>query len=120
VAQPYAHTERSSGVYTATLLDEAGNTVTVLDTLEVWLRDIKTGTILNGRDGQSLLNANQGTFTAGTFTWAMVPADHAIVGGDGSQIEIHEAVFRATWDNGAKAKTWHVRWQVTNYPPITS
>lgn len=116
MSQPYRHTERSSGVYSATLLDETGATVTALDTVRVWLRDVATGQILNSRDGQSLLNANGGTFSAGVLTWQMAPADHAIVGGNA--LERHEAVFEAVWDT-TKAKTWRVYWDVANFVPIT-
>lgn len=118
MATVYTQTERSSGVYTATLADENGDAVTALDSLVVWLRDLQTGAYLNSRENQSLLNANGGTFSAGTFTWAMSPADHAIVGGDSR--ERHEAVFRATWDSGTKARTWSILFDVTNYAPVTA
>ena len=118
MAQLYTQTERSSGTYTATLSDENGDAVTALDSLVVWLRDVSSGAYLNSREGQSLLNANGGTFSAGALTWAMEPADHAIVGT--GPIERHEAVFRATWDSGTKSKTWSVQWDVTNYAPVTA
>jgi hypothetical protein len=118
MSQPYEQTERSSGVYTATLLDEDGAAVTALDTLVVWLRDVASGTIINSRNGQSLLNANGGTFSAGVLTWEMSPADHAIVGT--RTHERHEAEFSAVWDSGAKRKTWKVQWLVTNLRSVTS
>lgn len=117
MASPYAQTERSSGVYTATLLDESGAAVTVLDSLVVWLRDVATGTIINSRNGQSLYNANGGTFAAGVLTWTMSPADHQILGS--RTIERHEATFKAVWDT-TKSKTWQVHFDVTNYVPVTS
>lgn len=113
---PYEQTELSSGVYTATLLDHQGVVVPALDSLVVWLRDVRTGTYINEREGQSLLDANGGTFAAGVLTWAMDPADHMIVGS--RSVERHEAVFEATWDGGAKAKTWRVQWLVSNFVPI--
>ena len=116
MASPYSQTEGSSGVYTATLLDESGEAVTALDTLRVWLRDVASGQIINSRNGQSLLNENGGAFSAGVLTWTMSPDDHAIIGS--SAIERHEAVFEAVWD-ATKAKTWRVYFDVTNFVPIT-
>jgi hypothetical protein len=114
--QPYPQNELSSGVYTATLRDESGALVTALDTLEVWLRDVRTNTIINSRDGQSLLNTNGGTFSAGVFTWAMTPKDHVIIGR--RTVERHEAVFMATWDFKARSRTWNVEWEVMNFKPL--
>lgn len=114
----YTQTERSSGVYTATLTDENGTAVAALDSLVVWLRDVQTGAFINSRNNQSLLNTNGGTFSAGVFTWQMAPADHQILGA--AVRERHQAVFRATWNSGAKARTWDVLFDVVNYQPITS
>lgn len=114
----YSQTERSSGRYTATLTDETGATVSTLTALVVWLRDVATGTVINSRSNQSLLNTNGGTFAAGVFTWQMDPADHQLVGTSKVQ-ELHEAVFLATWDGGAKARSWAVQWKVQNMVPIT-
>ena len=114
----YDQNERSSGRYTATLTDETGTAVSALASLVVWLRDVATGTTINSRSNQSLLNANGGTFAAGAFVWQMDPADHAFVG-VGKTVEIHEAVFLATWDGGAKARSWSVQWKVKNMAPIT-
>lgn len=111
----YAQTERSSGVYSVTLSDEAGDAVTTLTTLRVWLRDTVTDTYINSREAQSILNTNGGTFSAGTLTWAMDPDDHQIVG-SGRQ-EMHEAVFEATWGS-AQARTWRIYFRVTNYVPL--
>jgi hypothetical protein len=113
---PQPHTELSSGVYTATLRDESGALVTALDSLQVWLRDVASNTIINSRDGQSLLNENGGTFAAGVFTWTMLPEDHPIIGT--RTVERHEAVFMATWASGAHAKTWAAQWLVQNFKPI--
>lgn len=111
----YTQTERSSGVYSVTLSDEAGEAVTSLSTLRVWLRDTASGTYINSREGQSVLNTNGGTFAAGVFTWAMSPADHQIIGT--GRTERHEAVFEATWGSG-QARTWRAYFVVTNYVPI--
>ena len=118
----YEITERSSARYTATLLDEAGAAVplTSLTALRLWLRTVRNGTVINARNDQDVLNTNGVTYhaTSGLLTWALAPADNAIISDTG--LEFHEAVFRATWDAGAKAKTWRVRIKVVDLAPITS
>jgi len=118
----YEITERSSARYTATLLDEAGAAVplTSLTALRLWLRTTRSGVTINSRNDQDVLNTNDVTYhaTSGLLTWQLTPADNAIIGS--ADVEFHQATFRATWDSGAKAKTWTVDIKVTNLAPITS
>lgn len=93
-------TEKTSALYEATLQDEAGVAVagSSLATLTLTLYDVATGTILNSRNAQNVLNLNGVTVSeAGALAWTMVPADNAITTTSRSY-ELHRAVFIATWD----------------------
>ena len=107
--------ERSSGVVTATLTDETGAPVTLasLTTLTLTLYDKATRTILNNRLNQDVKNANNVTVhaTSGLVTWAVQPADMAIVT---SKDEVHAAQFTAKWAAGAKEHSWIVLLPVAN------
>lgn len=118
----FSVTEKSSSRYTATLLDEDGNPVgvSVMTSLRLWLRDVATQDYINSRENQNILNTNNVTFAAGVLTWELQPADNIIVGS--GTPEEHEAVFYATWTDGsggARARSWAVTINVTNYVPLT-
>jgi hypothetical protein len=102
--------EKSTGQYTATLADELEVVIPLasLTTLKLTLYDVATGTILNTRNLQDVLNANNVTYhgTSGLLTWSVQPADHAIVSTRGQIAERHRAVFDFTWNAGAK-RDWH-------------
>ena len=97
--------ERSSALYTATLNDEKGDPVTVsaLATLTVTLYDKATGDIINSRNGQDALNANDVTLhaTSGALTWKMKAADNPIntpATIEAGDYERHIALFEWTYD----------------------
>jgi hypothetical protein len=100
--------ERSTGSYTATLQDEAGSPIALvsLTSLTLSLYDVNTGTVLNSRNNQNVLNLNNVTFgvTGGLLTWSVQAADNAVVGS--RSLERHRAVFEYTWASGAK-RDWH-------------
>lgn len=132
--------EDTTSHYYATLLDGDGSLVmgSQLSTLELWLYDIKTGTIINGRGvlggvGQNALNAHDvavfDALQAGEelvrdqvvpFTynlhWEVQRADNVIVT-DSLTREGHTAVFRATY-GPTKSITRQVRLVVLNLRPI--
>jgi hypothetical protein len=113
VMEPQA--ERSSGVITATLNDETGAPVPLasMTALTLTLYDQATRGILNSRQNQNVLNANNVTMGAanGLVTWAVQPADQACVSG---KDETHVALFVAKWAAGAKEHAWEVRLVVDN------
>ncbi len=109
--------ERSTAVYTATLKDETDTVIpsASLTTLTLTLYDAANGTIINSRNGQNVLNANNVTIhaTSGLLTWTMQPADNVIVWPKASgQFEKHIALFRWTWSSGAKAGSHEVEIRV--------
>lgn len=113
--------ERSSGVYTAQLLDENDDgipaaTLTTL-TLTLYVKD--TGDIINSRDAQNVLNTNNvAVDSSGNLTWTVQPADHAVVA-TGRKLERHRAVFDLTWSSGTK-RDWHaVEFVVVAEPKVS-
>jgi len=95
--------EKTSSKITGTFLDETGTPVPSASftaiTMSLFLLD-DSAPIINGRDNQNILNANNCTVDAnGLFTWNVQPADRAMVGSGGS--EIHRAEIRYKWNAGA-------------------
>lgn len=76
-------TEGSTVYLTGTLLDHLNVAIpsAALFALKVWITDRKTGTVINGRNGTSILNANGGTVhaTTGAWTFKLGALDSAIV-----------------------------------------
>ena len=116
--------EKSTGRYTATLTDELGVVIPLssMTTLKLSLYDVRTGTALNSRTLQDVLNANNVTYhaTSGLLTWSVQPADHAIVSARTDlTVERHRAVFDFTWNSGAK-RDWHaVEFEVEADPKVS-
>lgn len=107
--------ELTPATYTATLVDENGAAVagSTLDTLTLTLYDAASGSIINNRSAQDVLNNNDVTVSdAGLLTWEIQISDTPIVSNthttlvrnsSGDLVEVHKALFRATWDGGRKA-----------------
>jgi len=104
--------QRSSAIYTGTMLDELGDPLELadLDTVTLTLYDLATGRIINGRDGQDVMNANDVSVhdTSGLVTWYIKPADNIIVGNIAEgELEVHVALFRWTWTGyGPYGQNW--------------
>ncbi len=100
--------EGSTGTYEATLKDEDGVAIQLasLTSLTLSLYDVDSRQIINERDNQDALNANNVTVhaTSGLLTWSVQAADHAVVGT--RRLERHRAVFEYRWNSGAK-RDWH-------------
>lgn len=112
--------ELSSGVYTATLTDENGDAVpaSAINSLKLTLKDVDSGTIINSRDRQDVLNTNNVTVhaTSGLLTWTIQPADNAIVSAskaDGD-IERHLAVFELVFST-TKRQNHRVELEVISF-----
>lgn len=99
--------ERTTARYTAVLTDEAGDPISAADltTLTLTLYDQRSRTVINSRQAQNILNANQVTIDAeGQLVWTMQPADNALIGTPRpGTTERHIALFEWTWDAGSKA-----------------
>ncbi len=98
--------EKSTGSYTATLVGNDGVTPlpgATLSTLVLTLYAIKadgTDGVVNSRNAQNVLNANNVTVsTGGLLTWAIQVGDTTLV--EDLPFERHIALFEWTWPNGA-------------------
>lgn len=121
----FTHTEtigeRTTSVYSADVQDEDGVAIpgASLSTLTLTLYDQASRQIINGRSAVSVLNANGGTVdSSGNFEMVFDPEDNAFVG-TGDQ-ETHVALFRYTYDSGAKAGQQRVFFTVGNEPLVTA
>lgn len=121
--------ELESAVYTTVLSDESGAVVpgSSLTALTLTLYDTKSGSVINNRDHQNILNTNDVSIDSnGLLTWNLKPADNAIlnpttatspitINGETYQgYETHAAVFHATWSGGNKAKSHQITIIVAN------
>jgi len=102
----FAIDEQSTGQYTATIVGNDGVTPlpgATLSTLVLTLYAIKadgTDGIVNARNAQNVLNANDVTVdAAGLITWAIQVADTTLV--EAVPFERHLALFEWTWPAGA-------------------
>src|SRR5262245_59212592 len=107
--------EKTSRKYTAVLKDLDGVSIpsATLNTLHLTLYSIHSLAIINSRQAQNVLNANQVTVDAnGNLAWEMLPANNAILD-DSLATEIHRALFEWTWA-GTKSGAHEVDFQVRN------
>lgn len=111
--------ELSSFTITATILDQASQPVPLSDitVATLTLFDLETYNpsgspivgIINSRDAQDVLNANNVTIhaTSGLLTWVMQPADNPIVT-TRRQIERHRAELHVEFVSGEFNAEWEI------------
>jgi len=100
--------------YSGKLLDERGFAIPSSDltTVELTLKDVTTGDIINTRDAVDIKNDNGGIVnTDGTMSWTSLPADNPVIqtGLDDGEIELHQITLVWTWNSGTsrgKRKVW--------------
>lgn len=112
----YSVLERVSVKYTATIKDEAGTAIpgSALTALTLTLYSVHSGTIVNSRNDQNVLNANGVTVDeAGLLTWIMDPLDNQVLD-TAFAYERHRALFEWTWSGGTKAGKHEVDFLVQN------
>ncbi len=113
--------ENSTAKYTATIKDELNAVVPAasLTTMTLTLYNIADGAIINSRDAQDVLNANNVVITAGgVLTWTLQQGDNEIIDTT-LEYEAHMALFEYTWAAGAKGSVHEVNLIVeslTNVP----
>jgi len=114
--------EGTTGLYSFELVDEAGEGIdsSFLDTLTLSLYDVDSHTILNSRQDQDILNANDGTVETApgppvttTVTLAIQPADTVILN-ENRLVEYRVLSFRWTWDSGRRVGRHAVQFGVEN------
>jgi hypothetical protein len=101
--------ELASAVINGTITDEDGVALAASDIqgMLVTLYDDASGSIINNRLRQSVLNTNQVTIDSnGVLTWTMRPADNVIVGSVSvGEVEQHVAHFEWAYGGTAVALT---------------
>ena len=110
--------------YTATIIDEAETAIALsaMTTLTLTLYDEETGTVINSRNDQDVLNTNNVTVSsAGLLTWLIQPGDNAIVGTRrrAGQYEKHVALFEYTWSSGSKASKHELTLEIRQLDKVT-
>lgn len=92
------HPEHTTGTLTTTIKDNAGVAIPAasLTTLKLTLYNEYTLTVINDRDHQNILNANNVTVDAnGLLTWSIQELDRVIEDDTKTQ-ELHRALFEWT------------------------
>jgi hypothetical protein len=119
-------TERSSGRYRVTLLDEDNNPVpgSLINSVTITLYDRKTDTLI--RDNEELLGSGASVTEQGVLTWDISETDTPIVGTqpsatavyvDGERvrgIEDHIALFHIYWGNFTKSMSFQFTMNVVD------
>ena len=91
--------ELATAIVTATIQDEDAVALPAasIQAMLVTLYDVTTGTVINNRLRQSVLNANQVTVgTAGEFSWELRPADTQLIGTPAVG-EVEEHIAHLEW-----------------------
>lgn len=96
--------EKTAAPLTATLKGNSSTPITLaqIDSIEMTLIEVRSGDIINSRQKQDVLNANDCTMhaTSGLFTWN-VQVEDTTISNSGTQIgkqEQHLATITVTWD----------------------
>jgi hypothetical protein len=114
--------EGTSGLYSFALVDMAGQGIdsAFLTTLTLTLYDVDSNQIVNNRQDQNILNANDGTVTTTVslnpvtlVTFHLRPADTIILN-DHRLVEYRVLSFRWTWDSGQEVGRHAVQLGVEN------
>jgi hypothetical protein len=111
-ATPVQAGESSDVVVTFVGLNSVQIAKATIATLTATLFDATTGSIINSRNAQSVLDANGGAVASdGTLTLRLQPADAVIVG-DADEGETEEHVLRLTWtwSDGVLTRTGVQEW----------
>lgn len=92
--------EGESGSITASVQDKNGNSLTKvqIESLNITILDIRSNTIINGRNSQNILDANDGTVdNDGTLTFKLQPEDTINVGSPRGVLEERQVTIEWTW-----------------------
>ena len=116
--------EKSTAKYTATLKDESEIAIPLssLTTVTLTLYDKTKDSIINSRNGQNVLNANNVVISsAGVLVWTMQPEDNAIITTTlrNNAYEKHVALFQFTWSSGTKSGKHELEYEVRQLNKVT-
>ena len=116
---PETINEGSTAVYRSVLRDEEGVTIpdSVINTLTLTLSHVGTGAIINSRNGQNVLNANNVTVDgSGNLVFALQALDTVIID-DTQSKEYHRATFQCRFDTN-KHSNWDVDFRIRNLEKV--
>lgn len=99
-----------SGLFTGTLLDANGTAIPLanINSITLTITDAATGSIVNSRNSQNVLNANNVTVhaTSGALSWLIQPGDTTLLNSS-SAYEEHIAEFTWTYETSKVGKHTH-------------
>lgn len=113
--------EKTTRKITAVVADENDAPIPAasLSSLALTLYSLHSLAVVNGRNAQNVLNANNVTVDAsGNLVWDVQPADNAILDAT-LAVEIHRALFEWTWSGGAKSGKHEIDLYVKNLNKVT-
>lgn len=101
----YEFTEQQTGTFTGVIQDGDGNPIgsNDLTTLTLTITNQADSTVINSRDAQNVLNANDVTLdVSGNLSWDIQAEDNIIVNDEivPGTVERHEVLFEWTWGAG--------------------
>ncbi len=113
--------EKTTQVLTCTIKDETDTVIPVaqIGTLTLTLYNQESRAIINVRENQNVLNANNVTVhsTSGLITWLLQPADTAIENAAKS-IEVRVALFQWTFGSAKQGK-YEIIFKVKNLEKVS-
>lgn len=112
---PYSIDEGTEPNHTFTILDAAGDAATP-DNLTLTYYDRVSGDIINSREDQDVLGANNVTVTNGVVVWSMQEEDTAIIDSD-LMAEIHVALWE--WDFSGREGKHETIFRVVNLSKVS-
>lgn len=119
--QPFTIRELSTNRFRATFKDENGTVIPAasLTTVTLTWYDTTDLSIINSRNAQNVLNANNVTIDAnGVLTWEMQPNDAAVTATEAAHkpgnTRLRRALFIYTYATGAKGNNSEFEFQVLN------
>jgi len=114
--------EKTTQLFTGNFVDETGVAIPAasLSTLTLTLYDVVSGTKINSRNVQNVLNANNVTVSSsGGLTWTMQPADNPIIS-TALPNELHVALWEWTYGaGGTKAGKHETGFSIKNLTNVT-
>ncbi|MDH3279916.1 MAG: hypothetical protein OEQ18_02160 [Gammaproteobacteria bacterium] len=114
--------EGNTSIYDLTLTDEEGTVIpaSAISVLTLTLSNVADGAIINSRNAQDALNANNVTIhaTSGLLTYTLQPLDTAIQDTT-LNYETHRATFQCTYNSGAGQSNWDVDFLIRNLSGVS-
>ena len=104
----YPIKEKQTGIYAFTMKDEAGAVIPAasLTSLTLTVYSLQSGAIVNSRNAQNVLNANNVSVSeGGVVTWIQQIADVTILN-DALTEETHRCLFVFGWNSGGNPRSY--------------